>query len=62
MTRLAAATAAGLIVAVLPLCAPPLASAEPGFTPPDTSGCPYKVVTPPAVDTSEVPKAGAVET
>ncbi len=56
-TRLAAATAAGLIVATFPLSTP-LAAAEPGFTPPDTSGCPYKVVTPPAVDTSEVPKAG----
>ncbi|WP_078358652.1 D-alanyl-D-alanine carboxypeptidase family protein, partial [Mycobacteroides chelonae] len=56
-TRFAAATAAGLIVAALPMSTP-LATAEPGFTPPDTSGCPYKVVTPPAVDTSEVPKAG----
>lgn len=56
-TRLAAATAAGLIVAASPLCIP-TANAEPGFSPPDTSGCPYKVVTPPAVDTSEVPKAG----
>lgn len=36
----------------------PIAVAEPGFTPPDTSGCPYRVVTPPAVDTSEVPRAG----
>jgi len=44
---LAAATALGL----------PAAAAEPS-TAPDTSSCPYKVTTPPAVDSSEVPVAG----
>jgi D-alanyl-D-alanine carboxypeptidase (penicillin-binding protein 5/6) len=37
------------------LAAPPVASAEPNAAP---DACPYRVTTPPAVDSSEVPKAG----
>jgi D-alanyl-D-alanine carboxypeptidase (penicillin-binding protein 5/6) len=46
-----AAVAAALFLAV----GPAVAVAEPA---PDPNSCPYKVSTPPAVDSSEVPKAG----
>jgi D-alanyl-D-alanine carboxypeptidase (penicillin-binding protein 5/6) len=36
---------------------PPTAAAEPNAAP-DTSACPYRVTTPPAIDSSEVPTAG----
>ena len=47
----AAAVATTLLVTGLPA----VASAEPA---PDPNSCPYKVTTPPAVDSSEVPKSG----
>src|SRR5246500_1807255 len=46
-----------LLVSFPALGTMPVASAEPGASP-DTSVCPYKVSTPPAVDESEVPTAG----
>ena len=52
LTRRVACLAAALTFAVVPVFAGvPTAAAEP-------DPCPYKVVTPPAVDDSEVPKAG----
>ncbi|MDH6247609.1 D-alanyl-D-alanine carboxypeptidase family protein [Mycobacterium sp. OTB74] len=47
---------AALAAAFFLASAPALAHAEPA--PPDTNACPYRVNTPPAVDQSEVPKAG----
>ena len=51
-----------LVAAVTMLAAPaiagmPVASAEPSAAP-DAGSCPYRVTTPPAVDSSEVPEAG----
>jgi D-alanyl-D-alanine carboxypeptidase (penicillin-binding protein 5/6) len=45
------------IAALALFSAPGLASAEPNAAP-DTSACPYRLTTPPAVDESEVPTAG----
>ena len=61
-SRCALRVAAASCVAVLVLGTPavlsaPTAAAEPNSAP-DTGGCPYKVSTPPAVDSSEVPTAG----
>ena len=49
----ATALAAALFLAV----SPALANAEPVASP-DSAACPYRVATPPAVDSSEVPTAG----
>lgn len=50
--------ASAMVLMVFPtLGAMPVAAAEPVASP-DTSACPYKVTTPPAVDASEVPVAG----
>ena len=55
MTRLRRAAA---ITATLFMVGMPVAAwAEPNLAP-DPNSCPYKVTTPPAVDSSEVPKAG----
>ncbi|MDT5010991.1 MAG: hypothetical protein QOH57_2608 [Mycobacterium sp.] len=59
--RTASRGAAGLLTALLLVCAPalltmPAAVAEPAASPDAT--CPYRVTTPPAVDESEVPTAG----
>ena len=53
LARCAAALAAALCV----VGTPAIAWAEPGAAP-DPNTCPYKVSTPPAVDSSEVPQAG----
>ncbi|MCX2934871.1 D-alanyl-D-alanine carboxypeptidase [Mycobacterium sp. CVI_P3] len=53
LTRWAAAVAAALCVAGTPA----VAWAEPAGAP-DPNTCPYRVTTPPAVDSSEVPEAG----
>jgi D-alanyl-D-alanine carboxypeptidase (penicillin-binding protein 5/6) len=53
LTRCAAAVAAALCV----VGTPAIAWAEPNGAP-DPNTCPYKVSTPPAVDSSEVPQAG----
>jgi serine-type D-Ala-D-Ala carboxypeptidase (penicillin-binding protein 5/6) len=47
-----------LAAALFLLCSPALATAEPAVEPPPAPDCPYKVNTPPAIDASEVPKAG----
>ncbi len=52
-----ASRAAALAAALCLAGAPALASAEPE-TAPDPNSCPYRVSTPPAVDSSEVPTAG----
>jgi len=49
--------AAALAAAVCVVGTPAIAWAEPGAAP-DPNTCPYKVSTPPAVDSSEVPQAG----
>lgn len=49
--------AAAMVAALGLVSAPALAGAEPDPSP-DPNSCPYKVTTPPAVDSSEVPKAG----
>lgn len=49
--------AAAVVAALGLVSAPALAGAEPDPSP-DPNSCPYKVTTPPAVDSSEVPKAG----
>ena len=49
------ARAAALTVTLLLTGAPAIAAADPA---PDPNSCPYKVATPPAVDSSEVPTAG----
>jgi D-alanyl-D-alanine carboxypeptidase (penicillin-binding protein 5/6) len=51
------ARAAALTAALLVAGAPALAAADP-VPAQDPNSCPYKVSTPPAVDSSEVPKAG----
>ncbi len=53
LTRCAAAVAAALCV----VGTPAIAWAEPNGAP-DPNTCPYRVTTPPAVDSSEVPQAG----
>ena len=53
LRRVACAVTATLMLTGSALVGAPLAGAEPGPDP-----CPYKVTTPPAVDDSEVPKAG----
>jgi serine-type D-Ala-D-Ala carboxypeptidase (penicillin-binding protein 5/6) len=53
--RTASLRAAALAAALFLLAGPALASAEPNAAP---DACPYRVMTPPAVDSSEVPKAG----
>lgn len=53
LRRVACAVTATLMLAGSVLVGAPLAGADPGPDP-----CPYKVTTPPAVDDSEVPKAG----
>ena len=55
MTRLR--RAAALTATLFMVGSPVLASAEPAAGP-DPNTCPYKVSTPPAVDSSEVPTAG----
>ncbi|HEX7827198.1 MAG TPA: serine hydrolase, partial [Mycobacterium sp.] len=55
-TRSTAQRAAALAAAFFLTTAPALAYAEPD--PPAADPCPYRVNTPPAVDQSEVPKAG----
>src|ERR1700754_5011231 len=47
-----------LAAALFLTAGPALANAEPNATP-EASACPYQVNTPPAVDSSEVPQAGA---
>jgi D-alanyl-D-alanine carboxypeptidase (penicillin-binding protein 5/6) len=49
--------AAAIAATLLMMGTPALAGAEPASAP-DPNTCPYKVSTPPAVDSSEVPKAG----
>jgi D-alanyl-D-alanine carboxypeptidase (penicillin-binding protein 5/6) len=49
--------AAAVVTALYLACAPALAGADPAPAQ-DPNSCPYKVSTPPAVDSSEVPKAG----
>src|SRR6476619_3627840 len=46
-----------LVAALFLAATPALANAEPNSAA-DASACPYQVNTPPAVDSSEVPKAG----
>ncbi|MUL67765.1 D-alanyl-D-alanine carboxypeptidase [Mycobacterium sp. CBMA 234] len=55
-TRSTAQRAAALAAAFFLTAAPALANAEPD--PPEANSCPYRASTPPAVDQSEVPKAG----
>ncbi|HET6736566.1 serine hydrolase [Mycobacterium sp.] len=54
-SRIVFQRAAALAAALFLMACPAVASAEPNAAP-DT--CPYRVATPPAVDSSEVPKAG----
>jgi serine-type D-Ala-D-Ala carboxypeptidase (penicillin-binding protein 5/6) len=53
--RTASARTAALAAALFLMAGPAVASAEPNAAP---DPCPYRVTTPPAVDSSEVPKAG----
>lgn len=53
-----AARAAVLAATLCLVAAPAVALAEPEASAPDPNSCPYKVSTPPAVDSSEVPTAG----
>jgi D-alanyl-D-alanine carboxypeptidase (penicillin-binding protein 5/6) len=53
--RIASQRAAALAAALFLMAAPAVASAEPNAAP---DACPYREVTPPAVDASEVPKPG----
>jgi len=53
LRRVACAVTAALMLSGTTIAAAPLAGAAPGPDP-----CPYRVVTPPAVDDSEVPRAG----
>ena len=53
--RTASLRAAALAAALFLMAGPALASAEPNAAP---DACPYRVTTPPAVDSSEVPQAG----
>ncbi|MGB8407129.1 MAG: D-alanyl-D-alanine carboxypeptidase, partial [Mycobacterium sp.] len=55
--RTTAHRAAVLAAAFFLASAPTLANAEP-TAPPEADSCPYRVNTPPAIDQSEVPKAG----
>jgi len=54
-TRAAALAAAVAMLVAPALVAAPVAGAQPA---PETSACPYRMSTPPAVDASEVPKPG----
>jgi serine-type D-Ala-D-Ala carboxypeptidase (penicillin-binding protein 5/6) len=54
-SRIASQRAAALAAALFLLASPAVARAEPSAAP---DACPYRVTTPPAVDSSEVPKAG----
>jgi serine-type D-Ala-D-Ala carboxypeptidase (penicillin-binding protein 5/6) len=54
-SRIVSQRAAALAAALFLMAAPAVASAEPNAAP---DACPYRVTTPPAVDSSEVPKAG----
>jgi D-alanyl-D-alanine carboxypeptidase (penicillin-binding protein 5/6) len=56
-SRTLARCAAALAAAVCVVGTPAIAWAEPNAAP-DPNTCPYKVATPPAVDSSEVPEAG----
>jgi len=56
-SRTLARCAAALAAAVCVVGTPAIAWAEPNAAP-DPNSCPYKVATPPAVDSSEVPEAG----
>lgn len=56
-TRILLRSAAALAAAVCVVGTPAIAWAEPNAAP-DPNTCPYKVTTPPAVDSSEVPEAG----
>jgi D-alanyl-D-alanine carboxypeptidase (penicillin-binding protein 5/6) len=56
-TRTTAHRAAALAAAFFLAAAPSLAHADPA-APADSDSCPYRVNTPPAIDQSEVPKAG----
>ena len=55
--RTASLRAAALAAALFLVAGPAVASAEPNAAP-DANTCPYREVTPPAVDASEVPKPG----
>ncbi|ULE33707.1 D-alanyl-D-alanine carboxypeptidase family protein [Mycobacterium sp. IDR2000157661] len=55
--RISSRRAAALAAALLLLTVPAVASAQPPAAP-EGSTCPYREVTPPAVDASEVPKPG----
>ncbi|MGE5693806.1 MAG: D-alanyl-D-alanine carboxypeptidase family protein [Candidatus Sericytochromatia bacterium] len=55
--RALCAVSAGALVGFASLVSLPVAAAEPVASP-DTTSCPYRVSTPPAVDESEVPVAG----
>lgn len=55
--RALCAVSAGALVGFASLVSLPVAAAEPVASP-DTTSCPYRVNTPPAVDESEVPVAG----
>lgn len=57
MSRRAAALAAAPFLVGVCLLGAPVASADP-VAAPDAGSCPFKVSTPPAVDSSEVPTAG----
>ena len=55
--RLLCLAAAAAMVGMPAVMAPSVAGAEPSAAP-DTGSCPYRVTTPPAVDSSEVPAVG----
>ena len=55
---IAAQRATALAAALFFAATPALANAEPDRRTPNRRACPYQVSTPPAVDSSEVPKAG----
>lgn len=57
LRRAAALAAAALLLTAPALIGMPVALADPD-APQDANACPYKVATPPAVDSSEVPTAG----
>jgi D-alanyl-D-alanine carboxypeptidase (penicillin-binding protein 5/6) len=55
--RTSSQRAAALAAALFLMASPAVAAAQPDAAP-DTTACPYKEATPPAVDASEVPKPG----
>ncbi len=57
LRRAAALAAAAVLLTAPALLSAPMATADPD-APQDANACPYKEVTPPAVDSSEVPTAG----